>query len=347
MKSGEYKVLSAECRVLSAECRVLTWALCALLSMLAGFATTAVAQDREPGRLDPGEPGRVGPNPPANARAAAEQVAEGNKLLDQGDYRGALSAYDRAAEELPDSAEVSYNRGVALYRMGEFEKAGQAFQDALKPGRPELEAKAKYNLGRCAHAAALAKRDDLPTAINELSRAIGFYGDAMQLAPQDEDARKNKQLAERLREYLRRRLEEQKKENPTSQPSSQPSSQPTSQPNSQPTSQPQSQPASQPTSQPQQGEQQQGDKQEQGSQGEEKKDQAAKDQKQQGAKGKEDEKDKDKDKEGAAAKEDHKYTPEEAEKRLQEAREMERQRREQLRQEQMRGRGRVPVKKDW
>jgi tetratricopeptide (TPR) repeat protein len=312
-----------------AERRVLTWALCALL----GLATTAAAQNGEQSRPDPSEPGRLGPGQATNPRAAAEQIAEGNKLLDQGDYRGALSAYDRAAEKLPDAAEVPYNRGVALYRMGEFEKAGQAFQNSLKPGHPALEARAKYNLGRCAHAAAMQKHDDLPAAINELSRAIGFYGDAMQLAPQDEDARKNQQLAQRLREYLRRRLEEQKKENPTSQPSSQPSSQPTSQP------------SSQPTSQPQQGEQQQGDQQEQDSKGEEKQDQAAKDQKQQGAKGKEDEKDKDK--EGAAAQEEHKYTPEEAEKRLQEAREMERQRREELRQEQMHTQGRVRVQKDW
>jgi len=284
------------------------------------------------------------------ARSGAELVKEGNKLLTEYKYADALAAYDKAAEKLPDSAAVAYDRGIALYRLGEFDKAEPAFQDALKSANTELEAKAKYNLGRCAHGAALAKTDNLEAAINDLSRAIRFYQDALQLDPRDQDAQKNKDLAERLRAFLEKKLEQQKKEQQTSQPSSQPSSQPTSQPDQQQST---SQPSSQPTSQPQQGQQgedQKGDQQDQQEgkqQGEEKQDKSSKGKKgdqdkQKGAEKKEGEKE-----QSSGEEDEHKLKQEEAEPMLQEARDAERQRREAQRERMIRIRGQVPVKQDW
>jgi Ca-activated chloride channel homolog len=283
------------------------------------------------------------------ARSGAELVKEGNKLLAEFRYADALAAYDKAAAQLPDSAAVAYNRGLALYRLGEYDQAEPAFQDALKTAPTELEAKAKYNLGRCAHESALAKKDKLDAAINDLGRAIRFYQDALQLDPNDQDARKNKELAERLRAFLEKKLEQQKKEQPTSQPSSQPSSQPTSQPDQQEST---SQPSSQPTSQPQQGEQgedQKGDQQEEqkGRQQGAKQDKSSKGKKgdqdkQKGAEKKEGEQE-----QSSEEGEEHRMKKEEAEPMLQEARDAERQRREAQRERMIRIRGQVPVKKDW
>jgi Ca-activated chloride channel homolog len=280
------------------------------------------------------------------SRSGAESVKEGNKLLAEYKYADALAAYDKAAERLPDSAPVAYNRGIALYRLGEYDKAEPAFQDALRSANTELEVKAKYNLGRCAHAAALTKTDNLEAAINDLSRAVRFYQDALQLDPKDQDAQKNKELAERLRAFLEKRLEQQKKEQQSSQPCSQPSSQPDQQEST-------SQPSSQPTSQPQQGDQgedQKGDQQEQ-QQGKQEGDKQQ-DKSSQGKKG-------DKDKQKGAEKkegeqeqsseegEEGKLKKEEAEPMLQEARDAERQRREAQRERMIRIRGQVPVKQDW
>ena len=283
------------------------------------------------------------------ARSGAELVKEGNKLLGEYRYADALAAYDKAAEKLPDSAAIAYDRGIALYRLGEFEKAEPAFQDALKSAHTELEAKAKYNLGRCAHGAAMAKTDKLEAAINDLNRAVRFYDDALQLDPKDQDSQKNKELAERMRVFLEKKLEQQKKEQPTTQPSSQPSSQPTSQPDKQQST---SQPSSQPTSQPQQGEQgedQKGDQEDQ-QQGQQQKDQQDKSGK--GKKGEQNEQKEAEKKEGdedqsSKEGEEHKLKQEEAEPMLQEARDAERQRREAQRQRMIRIRGQVPVKQDW
>ncbi len=281
-------------------------------------------------------------------RAGPKLVREGNKLLEQGKYAEALAAYEKAAEELPDSPEVAYNRGVAFYQLGRLDQAEPAFQDALQPGDPELEAMAKYNLGRCTHAAALDQGENLEAAINDLSRAIRFYQDALQLTPDDPDALKNKELAERLRTYWQKRVEQQEEEQPTSQPSSQPTSQPTSQPQQQPSSQP----SSQPTSQPQQGDQQQdqegdqqqdqeGDQQDQSPQ-----DSPGQPDQQQGTEGEQDQESQGEEDQPEQS-QHHRMTPEEAEKFLQEARDMERERRKEQRKRAMRRRGLSPVDKDW
>ena len=154
------------------------------------------------------------------SRSGAEHVQKGNEYLAAGNYNEALASYDRAREKLPDAAEVAYDRGVALYRLGRLAEAETAFQDALRPDSPELESKAKYNLGRCSHAAALAEQKDLPRAINDLGRAIGFYKDALQVRPDDADAKQNVAIAERLQSYLKKRLAQQQEEK--KEPSSQP-----------------------------------------------------------------------------------------------------------------------------
>jgi Ca-activated chloride channel family protein len=293
-----------------------------------------------------------------NVRLGAESVREGNRLLAETKYAEALAAYDRAAEQLPNSAAVAYDRGIALYRLGKFDDAERALQDALAGGDRELEARIKYNLGRSAHEAALGKRDKLEEAIHDLSRAIRFYEDALQSAPDDADARTNKDIAERLRVFLEKKREEQKKEPPTSQPSSQPQDQPSSQPQEQPTSQPQQSAASQSSSQPDESRQGQGEHGEQQEEGQEdqakQKDETAKSQERKaGKEGQGEEGREEKAKESAGEKErsgdedQRKRSVEEVEPMLQEARDMERQRREARRQQAIRIRGQVPVKRDW
>lgn len=281
--------------------------------------------------------------------SGAELVKEGNKLLAEGKYEDALAAYDKAAGELPDSPVVAYNQGLALYRLGRFDKAERVMQDALKSGNPELEAKTKYNLGRCAHESAITKKDDLKGAVNDVSRAVRFYQDALQLAPDDADARKNLDQAERLRAFLEKKLEEQKQQPPCSQPSSQPSSQPDQQPTSQPSSQPASQPQEGQQAQQQQGEEGQ---EEQGDQHQEDKEQGEKRGKaRQGKKGEEGERQDAEEEAGEQGEDEEKESDEmkaaEVEPMLQEARDAERQRREAKRLQAIRIRGKIKPDKDW
>ncbi len=284
-------------------------------------------------------PGRASAQSADSVVSPRQLVAEGNELLEQDKYREALDKYEAAQKASPESAEVAYNRGIALYRLGRHDDAAAAFQDAIKPDNRRLEARAKYNLGRCAQAAGMEKAAaQEEAAINDLSNAVRFYDDALTLRPGEPDAAANKAHAERLIRFLEKRLKQKKKQEQEPEPSSQPSSRPTSQPDRQPSSQPTSQPS--PTSQPQQQDQDrdqqdpnQQDQQQQQQQGE------PKDGEPQGDPSKNEAK--------PDADEQRKMTPEQAERFLQQARDAERQRREQQRQRAIRLRGRIPVKKDW
>lgn len=207
-----------------------------VMSLSLSITTPVSAEDKAP--------------PTANARAAAELIAEGNKHLTEKKYQEALDAYEKAQKELPRSAEIAYNRGIALYRLGKFAEAESAFQDALSTSDINLEASTKFNLGRAAHEQALTRGQDLKNAVNDLTRAAGFYKDALQIRPEDAPTRHNLELAEKLQGYFEKLIALQKEQQQQQQkgPSSQPSDG-------------EKNPESQPSDEQQQGENQQTDQQ--------------------------------------------------------------------------------------
>ncbi|MCH8963751.1 MAG: tetratricopeptide repeat protein [Planctomycetes bacterium] len=131
-----------------------------------------------------------------------ELVRQANAHLQAGQYDEAIEKYEQAAELLPDAAEIAYNRAIGHYRKGDFENAKEQFITSLKTRDPELEAKAKFNLGNCAYAAALAKKDNIPEAVEHLKSAILHYKDAIESNPQDTDARINIEMAQLLMKDL-------------------------------------------------------------------------------------------------------------------------------------------------
>ena len=155
----------------------------------------------------------------ASARAQSglsgpEWLREGNRLLAEGSPEKALGAYDQAALLLPDSAEVSYNRGIALYELQRYEEAETALQNALRPGAAALEAAVKYNLGRTAQARALASGGDADASLQQTERAIRFYEDALELRPDDADAKRNLEQARRFHAFLKKLMEYLKEQTP-------------------------------------------------------------------------------------------------------------------------------------
>src|SRR5688572_11586521 len=113
-------------------------------------------------------------------------------------YAQAAKAYEQAAQAMPESAELAYDRGVALYRSGDYAKAAESFGRALMTKDRALEAKARFNLGNCAYATALAKKEDVNAAMQQLKIATAHYRDAIEAKPQDPDARANIELTQRL-----------------------------------------------------------------------------------------------------------------------------------------------------
>jgi Tfp pilus assembly protein PilF len=115
----------------------------------------------------------------------------GSELLDNGLDRGAVTAFERAAQASP-GADTLYRLGTLLARSGETEKARTAFEDALAL-KPDL-AEAHNDLG-----ALLARGGDVDAAIvrfraalaaiPEYPDALNNLGYALLLAGREQEAR--------------------------------------------------------------------------------------------------------------------------------------------------------------
>jgi Ca-activated chloride channel family protein len=268
------------------------------------------------------------------ARASAESDArrkaqDATRALEAGEYQKALDGYREAAVEFPDSPELAYNQAIARYRLRDFEKARELFNQALSTRDLGLEAGIKFNLGNCAYAEALEHLENLEEAIDKLRLAISHYRDALELNPDDDDARANIETAQLLiKDLIDKQKQQQEQQQQQQQKQDQPQQdqqQPDQQQNDNPTSQP-SQDQKQQDQQKQQGE-----KQPQPDEGQQ--DQSQEDEQQSQAAQQE------------PAQEQRQLNPEEADRLLQAVRDKERQRRDQLRRRLPVQR--VPVDKDW
>jgi len=144
------------------------------------------------------------------AEPAHQLVARGNEAFSAGDYEKALSLYEEASVELPESEQVYFNRGAVFYKQENYEKAIEEFKDAaLKSVEPGLTSRAKYNLGNCAFRQAQRQRDgDLKEAVEKCQESIAFYREARDLDPEYKKAAENIEI---VRLYLKVLFDEQKK----------------------------------------------------------------------------------------------------------------------------------------
>lgn len=81
---------------------------------------------------------------------AKDDLAGGLAALDQKDYAGALEAFEsRLGDRLTshDRSRLQMGIGAAAYRMENFERAAEAFGQALVDGGEEIRGQAHYNLG--------------------------------------------------------------------------------------------------------------------------------------------------------------------------------------------------------
>jgi len=106
-------------------------------------------------------------------------VERGLKAYDEGRFEDALREFTAAEHEAPGHPALEYNRGNALYRLGRYDEAREAYRRASEAAAPSLKEQDFYNMGN-----ALAQLGDTKAAINA-------YRKALVLDPRDEEARHN------------------------------------------------------------------------------------------------------------------------------------------------------------
>jgi Ca-activated chloride channel family protein len=112
-----------------------------------------------------------------------EPVEQGNQRYQEQHYDQALDEYERAEQLLEREPRIHFNRGDALFKLGRFREARDAFLRATGSEDPGLKKKNYYNIGN--------------TFLSEggFRDAITYYRRALEIDPGFDDARFNLELA--------------------------------------------------------------------------------------------------------------------------------------------------------
>ena len=149
---------------------------------------------------------------PAFLRKENSSVRDGNEQLNRGDAKAALESYTRAARELPDSAGVQLNRGLALLKQGDFAKSREALLAATQPSAPsDLRADAYADLALAFYREAdgFATQNKHDEAQKLFRESVDAAKRSLRLRPGDPNTAWNLELAARR---VREEQEKQKQE---------------------------------------------------------------------------------------------------------------------------------------
>ncbi len=119
----------------------------------------------------------------ACGREAPQANSEGNDAFDAQDYAGAIEAYERAQEGNPELPQPFYNTGNAQYRQGSYDEALSSYNDALLNADEELTGSIHFNRGNVHYDS------------EAYGEAVEAYKEVLRLDPDDEDAKRNLELA--------------------------------------------------------------------------------------------------------------------------------------------------------
>lgn len=133
-----------------------------------------------------------------------QAVTLANRAFAEERYREAAELYAIAGEMLPDSPEIAFNRGAALYMLHELKQARAAFVSALETDDRVLAARAHYNLGNVQYRVAINAMRTFRDAVTPIREAMESYREALALDPGIADAMYNLELADRMYNELRR-----------------------------------------------------------------------------------------------------------------------------------------------
>lgn len=148
--------------------------------------------------------------------------SRGEEAFNQGDYLQASEYYRQRLEKSPNDPELQYNFGTAAYKNNMQDDAIEAFTKALKSDNVELQKKAYYNRGNSYYQkGAEVQQADPETTINQWKQAIGSLESALQLDPDDADAKHNLEIIKKRLEELEKQHQQDQKDKKDNQQSEQ------------------------------------------------------------------------------------------------------------------------------
>jgi Ca-activated chloride channel family protein len=132
-------------------------------------------------------------------------------LYSKGDFDGALQSFQEKLKNDPDSAELNLGAGNSYYRLQKYDEAFESYSKAMMSPDRILRENAYYDAGN----SLFLKGNETKEIEHQLTRyydARYQYHQALDLNPQDDQAKKNLRLLEqRIKEAEQKREEKQKR----------------------------------------------------------------------------------------------------------------------------------------
>lgn len=154
----------------------------------------------------------------ARADSAREATRQGNRLFGESKYTEAISKYDEALVEQPQSLEPKFNKADGYYRMDDLGPAMDLYQEVAAGSKDmSLVARAKYNLGNCFFQRGTKQRDsDLQKAVEDMKTSITYWRQTLDIDPKNEKAARNIEVArltiKDILDQIKKQQEQQKQQ---------------------------------------------------------------------------------------------------------------------------------------
>lgn len=125
----------------------------------------------------------------------------GLKYYKEKNFEEAKQYYEHVLETRENDAAASLGLGASQYQLGDISNAVKSFEDALRSKNTNIQDRAYYNLG------------NVLFGQQRMEESIAFFRKALELNPNDDDAKFNYELAK----YITQQQQEQNQENQNDQ----------------------------------------------------------------------------------------------------------------------------------
>jgi Ca-activated chloride channel homolog len=150
----------------------------------------------------------------------ASAAAPGLDLYHDGKYAEAYQSFQEDLKKHPASAvkdKMQFDAGAAAYKLRDYNKAEEAFSQALLTKDKGLQGNSHFNMGRTLEERAdMTKSDD--EALKDLMNAQTHYEDVLKLDPNNKAAKANLEAVKEKIERLKKKRQEKPSPTPTPPP---------------------------------------------------------------------------------------------------------------------------------
>src|SRR6056297_316325 len=138
--------------------------------------------------------------------SSLNDARKANEAFKNGDYELAVQLYRQAIDQNPDNSRLYFNLGNALAEAGNTEEAMEVYEQFKSMTEVnDQQALADYNKGKL-----LSEQENF-------DEAISHFREALRKNPDDEDARFNYELAQRMKQQQEQQQQEQQQDSQSDQ----------------------------------------------------------------------------------------------------------------------------------